>query len=136
MDPMTDVDVTREDGLWLAESDRPPFATFARTLEKLREYVADAIALSLEVEAIDRGERDPHVDRGSVKFEFRFKDPTLRNSLMSLERARDRAASGQAAAAQATEETIRRLASLGISTRDTAELVGLSQTRVAQLART
>jgi predicted RNase H-like HicB family nuclease len=59
--------VQRENDYWLA--DVPALSgvhTFARTLAKLREHLADAIALWLEVERIDRGELDPHVDWGDI----------------------------------------------------------------------
>ena len=49
--------------------------THARTLAGLRRYLQDAIALWLEVGRVDAGERDPHIDRDTVKVELRLELP-------------------------------------------------------------
>jgi hypothetical protein len=134
--PMTYVvNVTYEDGYWLADGNDPSFATFARTLTKLREHVADAIALSLEVDRMDAGEKDPHVDRGSVRVEFDVKLPApARRATAAARRGREKAAVAEQDAAEATLEAVRQLTSLGVSQRDQAELLKLSHQRIAQLA--
>ena len=130
------VNVIYEDGYWQADGDDPNFATFARTLPKLREYVADAIALAEECDRIDAGEADPHVDRGSIQFEFKYKLPVkVRRLIARTGRERARARATAEAAAEVSRETVAELAALGLSQRDIAEILELSPARVGQLAR-
>jgi predicted RNase H-like HicB family nuclease len=130
------VTVTLEDGRWLADVDAIPAHTFARTLGKLRERVADAIALWEEGERIDRGERDPQVDRGSVEFRFEYALPAKTRRLIAKTRAgRGRAREAAAAAGELSELTVKELSALEISHRDIAEILGLSPARVGQLSR-
>lgn len=110
--------------------------THARTLANLRRYLQDAIALWLEVDLLDAGEPDPHVDRDSITVELRVKLPAqVRRATESARRRRERARGAEAAAAAATREAARALVESGLSRRDAAELLGLSHQRVDQLLR-
>jgi predicted RNase H-like HicB family nuclease len=129
--------VRREDDYWLA--DVPALSgvhTFARTLAKLREYLADAIALWLEVERIDRGEPDPHVDRSSITIDLDVRlGAPVRRVAANARRRREQAAKAEADALAVTRDAARALTDAGLSQRDTAELLGLSHQRVNQLLR-
>ena len=128
--------VTREDGYWLADVDEVHGCTFARTLPKLREYVADVIALAEECDRIDAGEADPHVDRGSVQFEFKYKLPVkVRRLIARTGRERARARETTETAIELSRETVAELVALELSQRDIAEILELSPARVGQLAR-
>jgi predicted RNase H-like HicB family nuclease len=108
--------------------------THARTLASLRTYLQDAIALWLEVERLDAGDPEPHVDRSDILVEFRVKLPAqVRRATDSALRRRDRARSAEAEAAAATRDAARALVDVGLSRRDAAELLGLSHQRVDQL---
>lgn len=110
--------------------------THARTLAGLRTYLQDAIALWLEVERMDAGERDPHVERSDILVEFQVKLPArVRRATDGALRRRDRARSAEAEAATATRDAARALVEIGLSRRDAAELLGLSHQRVDQLLR-
>jgi predicted RNase H-like HicB family nuclease len=128
--------VRLEDGYWLADVSEFHAHTFARTLAKLREHAADAIALGLEVQRMDAGERDPHVDRGTISVEFQVKLPApAKRATTAALRRREQAAAAEQDAAEATLEAVRQLSALGVSQRDQAELLKLSHQRVGQLAR-
>ena len=128
--------VWREDGYWLA--DVPALRgvhTYARTLSKLRAHLADAIALWLEVERMDAGESDPHVDRDSITVLLDVELPAAaRRATAAARRRRERAAKAESEAAEATRAAAQALRDAGFSQRDAAEVLGLSHQRVAQLA--
>jgi predicted RNase H-like HicB family nuclease len=129
--------VRREEGLWLADvPDLPGVHTFARTLATLRDHLADAIALWLETQRIDAGERDPHVDRGSVDLHLDVKLPrSISRAAAASRQRRERAAQADREAAAATQTAVEQLTEIGVSHRDAAELLDLSHQRVGQLAR-
>lgn len=130
------VTVTLEEGQWLADVNGVPAHTFARTLDKLRERVADALALWEEVERIDRGERDPHVDRGSISFRFEYALPAKTKRLIAKTRTeRKRAREAAEVAGELSELTVKELSALEISHRDIAAILELSPARVGQLSR-
>lgn len=126
-----------ESGNWVAAvPELRGVHTHARTLTSLRIHLKDAIALWLEVERLDAGEHDPHVDRNHVVVDLQVKLPTaVRRATDSALRRRDRARSAEAEAAAATRDAARALAEAGLSRRDAAELLGLSHQRVDQLLR-
>jgi predicted RNase H-like HicB family nuclease len=110
--------------------------THARTLRSLRAYLQDAIALWLEVERQEAGERGPHVDRSDIVVDLQVKLPTaVRRATDNARRRRDRARGAEAESAAATRDAARALVEVGLSRRDAAELLGLSHQRVDQLLR-
>ncbi|MBV8196236.1 MAG: type II toxin-antitoxin system HicB family antitoxin [Candidatus Dormibacteraeota bacterium] len=110
--------------------------THARTLAGLRRYLQDAIALWLEVDRIDAGERDPHIDRDTIEVELRLRLPAaVRRAAETARRSRERAQGAEQAAAIATREAARALVGSGLSRRDAAEVLRLSHQRVDQLLR-
>jgi predicted RNase H-like HicB family nuclease len=129
--------VRREDDFWLA--DVPALRgvhTFARTLAKLREHLADAIALWLEADRIDRGEPDPHVDRSTIRIDLDVRlGAPVRQAAATARRRREQAAKAEADALAITRDAARALVDAGLSQRDTAEILGLSHQRVHQLLR-
>lgn len=132
------VEVERDDsGAWIASV--PALRgvhTYARTLARLRSYLQDAIALWLEVDLLDAGEPDPHVDPGSITIELQVKLPAqARRATDGARRRRERARTAEADAATATRDAARALVESGLSRRDAAEVLGLSHQRVQQLLR-
>jgi predicted RNase H-like HicB family nuclease len=110
--------------------------THARTLASLRTYLQDAIALWLEVDRLDAGERNPHIDRENISVELRVKLPApVRRATDSARLRRERAKSAEADAAASTRDAARALVGIGLSRRDAAELLGLSHQRVDQVLR-
>ncbi|HTD58944.1 MAG TPA: type II toxin-antitoxin system HicB family antitoxin [Solirubrobacteraceae bacterium] len=110
--------------------------THARTLASLRTYLQDAIALWLEVDRLDAGERNPQIDREGISVELRVKLPApVRRATDSARLLRERAKSAEAAAATSTRDAARALVGIGLSRRDAAELLGLSHQRVDQVLR-
>jgi predicted RNase H-like HicB family nuclease len=110
--------------------------THARTLASLRRYLKDAIALWLEVDLVEAGERDPRVDRGSIDVKLQVKLPSpVRRAAETARRRRARARDAEAEAAAATREAARALVESGLSRRDAAVVLELSHQRVDQLLR-
>jgi len=110
--------------------------THARTLANLRANLQAAIALWLEAERLDAGERNPHIDRDSISVELQVKLPApVRRATDSARQRREQAKSAEADAAAATRDAARALVEIGLSRRDAAELLGLSHQRVDQVLR-
>jgi predicted RNase H-like HicB family nuclease len=124
-----------ESGHWIASvPSLRGVHTHARTLAGLRRYLQDAIALWLEVELLDLGERDPRIDRSSVRVELQVKLPArVRRAAETARRRREHARSAESEAIAATREAARALVALGLSRRDAAEVLELSHQRVDQL---
>jgi len=137
MEYMAEVERDEKSGDWIASVPAlREVHTHARTLAGLRGHLQDAIALWLEVDRSDAGERDPHVDRGAIRVELRVKLPTeVRRAAETARRRRERAQSAEYEAATATRAAAQALVQAGLSRRDAAEVLRLSHQRVDQLLR-
>ena len=120
-----EVVVTREDDTWLANVPAlEGSATFAHSLDKLREYVREVIVLGADLP-----------DDAQPEFTFRLDldDPDLQGAVEVAERRRQLAAAEDALREQTTA-TIHALRGAGHSVRDVAALVGITPGRVSQIA--
>ena len=109
--------------------------TQARTLARLRENLAEAVALWQEVERLDQGERNPKIDPRSIA--ITLDEVVLPASVMQVaeaaQRLRQEAAEAEAEALAATLAAIEELSAAGLSQRDTADILNLSHQRIGQL---
>ncbi len=116
-----------ESGVWLAQIEEiPQVHTFGRTLGKARQYLADALALWLDVPIEMLNDR--------IQYRPAELPPALLHSVHEARAAREIAEGAtttasdlMAAAARALTEDAK------LSLRDAAELLGLSHQRVQQL---
>ena len=96
--------------------------TYGRTLRQAGERIEEALAVWLD--------REP----GAFVLEHRW--PERITELSSIvEKARRASTDATRAASDATVSAVRRLASMGLSRRDTAEILGISHQRVQQLLK-
>jgi len=114
-------------GQWLAEIDElPGVHTFGRTLGKAREYLADALALWLDVPV------------ETVRPRIEFETPSLPGDIQQfVERAiaeKEIADSAtKLASDQVTQAALSLVEDARLSLRDAAEVLGISHQRVQQL---
>ncbi|MHB8342203.1 MAG: type II toxin-antitoxin system HicB family antitoxin [Mycobacteriales bacterium] len=115
-----------EDGNWLVEiAEFPQIHTFARTLGKARANIRDALGLWLRVE--DSGALNVVDEVDGLPVE-------LANAVSEAGQSRARAGALLERAQELTAVAARRLVEdIGLSTRDAAELLGVSHQRVHQL---
>ena len=114
--------VTRSEGWWaISVEEIPGLFTQARRLDQVANMVRDAASLlGVEVDAV---EVLPVLDSDSQRM------------LEELEAARKEAEEKQRISSGLTREVIRRFRDEGLTLRDIASLVGLSQQRVAVLSK-
>ena len=114
--------VTRSEGWWaISVEEIPGLFTQTRRLDQVADMVCDAASLlGVEVGAV---EVLPVLDSDSQRM------------LEELEAARKEAEEKQRISSGLTREVIRRFREEGLTLRDIASLVGLSQQRVAVLSR-
>lgn len=114
--------VTRSDGWWAISVDEiPGLFTQARRLDQVADMVRDAASLL-------------GVDVGTVEV-APILDSDSQRMLEELEAARKEAEEKQRISSGLTREVIRRFRDEGLTLRDIASLVGLSQQRVAVLSK-
>jgi len=115
-----------EDGNWVVEIvEIPQVHTFGRTLARARSNIRDALGLWLRVE-------DPALL--NIAEEFSGIPGDLAGVVFEAGQSRTRASELSARAQQLTAVAAGRLVEdLGLSTRDAAELLGISHQRVYQL---
>ena len=114
--------VTRSDGWWAVSVDEiPGLFTQARRLDQVADMVREAGSLL-------------GVDVGAVEV-APILDSDSKRMLEELEAARKEAEEKQRISSGLTREVIRRFRDEGLTLRDIASLVGLSQQRVAVLSK-
>lgn len=119
-----------ETGWWVVTVPAlPSVVTQGRNLAKVREHAREAIAVTLEVD------RDvDNVDVETIGVDVRVQLPSAARALVTeAEAARAAAVAARHAAHQQTRTAARELTRLGLSMRDTADVLGLSHQRVQQL---
>jgi predicted RNase H-like HicB family nuclease len=110
-----------ESDAWLVHIKTVPgCATYGRTLRQAEARIREALAAWLD--------RDP--DGLQIVSEW---PPELEDVATAVSQARRDAASAARAAGTATAKAARRLERIGLSRRDTAEVLGISHQRVQQL---
>ncbi|MGQ5425816.1 hypothetical protein ACULPM_02090 [Thermophilibacter sp. ZX-H3] len=114
--------VTRSEGWWaISVEEIPGLFTQARRLDQVADMVRDAASLL-------------GVDVGTVEV-LPVLDSDSQRMLEELETARREAEEKQRISSGLTREVIRRFRDEGLTLRDIASLVGLSQQRVAVLSK-
>lgn len=114
--------VTRSEGWWaISVEEIPGLFTQARRLDQVADMVRDAASLLV-------------VDVGTVEVQPVL-DSDSQRMLEELEAARKEAEEKQRISSGLTREVIRRFRDEGLTLRDIASLVGLSQQRVAVLSK-
>lgn len=112
--------VTRSDGWWaVSVAEMPGLFTQARRLDQVEGLVRDAASL------LGQEVGEVHV--------LPVLDSDSRAMLDELERARAEAEEAQRTSSELTRSVVRRFRSEGLTLRDIAALVGLSQQRVSVL---
>ena len=118
---------THDDRAWIVQFREPDIATFGRTLASAKRYARSALAVHLEV-----------VDLAAAGVEV-VDDVRLPTEIINeVERLIDQRATVEALrteVAAATRRAATDLRQLGLSTRDVAEILGISGARVAQIDR-
>jgi predicted RNase H-like HicB family nuclease len=110
-----------ESDAWLVHvKSIPECATYGRTLRQAETRIREALATWLD--------RDP--DGLEIASEW---PPELEDVATSVSQARRNAAASAQAAGTETAKAAKRLARMGLSRRDTAEVLGISHQRVQQL---
>jgi predicted RNase H-like HicB family nuclease len=111
----------RESDAWLVHVDGIDGChTYGRTLRQAGERIEEALAVWLD--------REP----GEFVIEHHWPD-RITELASVVEKARRASADASRAASDATMSAARRLATMGLSRRDTAEILGISHQRVQQL---
>jgi predicted RNase H-like HicB family nuclease len=121
---MYSVKISRDEtGAWTASVPSVPGChTYGRSLRAAKRRIREALSLWVD-----------DADKAELRFRLDL-PPSIRHEIDQLIEARRRADAAARHAAVASRRTVRRLLERsGLSTRDAAELVGLSHQRVQQL---
>jgi DNA-directed RNA polymerase specialized sigma subunit len=111
---------------WIAQFRDPDIATFGRTLAAAKRYARSALAVHLEIDALDAGIEV--VDEVRLPAE-------IDADVHRLTDQRAKADALRTEVAEATRTAAADLRRLGLSTRDVGEILGISGARVAQIER-
>ncbi|MGD1014546.1 MAG: type II toxin-antitoxin system HicB family antitoxin [Acidimicrobiales bacterium] len=119
--------VLDESGVWLAQIEEiPQVHTFGRTLGKARQYLADALALWLDVPT--------ELLKDRIEYRPAALPPALLNAVHEAKAAREIAEGATATASDLMTTAARALTEEAkLSLRDASELLGISHQRVQQL---
>lgn len=115
------VTATREGRWWAIEVPGHPIATQAAKATDIAAMATEAIALTYDV------------DEAEVDVDVVLVVPDAQDALTELAAARDQADTAARASAAAAARAARRLRAAGLSTRESARVLGLSHQRVHQL---
>lgn len=114
-----------EDGWWVASIPEVPGChTQARTIVQAKERAREALGLFIG----DAAETVELIIKAEIP-------PGARRAVDQSRRSRERAEAEAAKANEATRHAVEELTSLGLSTRDAGELLGLSRQRVHQVLK-
>ncbi len=121
------VQVTREDGRWLADVVGLRGAhTYARTLATLERYVREVIVLAADLE-------ESMAEGLQLEFDIATGDPQVDEATAAVRGARSDMALAAGRLQENTSRTARALVQAGWSVRDAAVVLKLSPQRVSQL---
>lgn len=118
---------THDDRAWIVQFRGPDIATFGRTLASAKRYARSALAVHLEVDDLSAAGVEV-VDDVRLPAEISSEVERLVEQRSTVEALR-------AEVAAATRRAAADLRELGLSTRDVAEILGISGARVAQIDR-
>lgn len=117
------VNVTREDGQWLADvPDVPGAHTYARSLTALNKAVREVIVLMDDLDEAD-------MPALSLDFDYRIDDPAIQRAARLGDVRRDMEAS-----LADTPDAVADLLAEGYSIRDVSELLHVTPGRVSQIS--
>jgi predicted RNase H-like HicB family nuclease len=125
-----DVDVTREDGTWLASVPALPGAhTYARTLPQLDSYLREVIGLTENYrdDVLPQLQLALYIDTGDAEIDHEAAG--IRHDRAELDHRRDEVE-------QRTRRAVCHLRERGYSLRDTGRMLGISYQRAQQLVAT
>ena len=117
----------KEDGAWIVQFDEPDIATFGRSLATAKQHARSALAVYLEIEDLAASDVELIDD---VRLPADIADEVDR-----LAAARRTVESMRADLVDGTRRAVTDLRRRGFSTRDVGEILGVTNTRVAQLER-
>lgn len=118
---------THDDRAWIVQFREPDIATFGRTLASAKRYARSALAVHLEVDDLSAAGVEV-VDDVRLPAEITSEVERLADQRSTVEAMRTEVAA-------ATRRAASDLRRLGLSTRDVAEILGISGARVAQIER-
>ena len=118
---------THDDRAWIVQFREPDIATFGRTLAAAKRYARSALAVHLEVDDLSAAGVEV-VDDVRLPAEISSEVERLADQRLTVEALRTEVAT-------ATRRAALELRQLGLSTRDVAEILGISGARVAQIER-
>lgn len=118
---------THDDRGWIVQFREPDIATFGRTLAAAKRYARSALAVHLEVGDLSAAGVEV-VDDVRLPAEISSEVERLVDQRSTVEALRTEVAA-------ATRRAATDLRQLGLSTRDVAEILGISGARVAQIDR-
>jgi hypothetical protein len=112
---------------WIVQFRQPDVATFGRTLASAKRYARSALAVHLEI--------DDLADAGIAVLDDIRLPAAVADEVGALVERRSASEAMRTEVADATRRAAADLRSLGFSTRDVGEILGISGSRVAAIER-